>query len=493
MRTVVVFLVFVTWVPSLWATDWRAVHDKTIAAIDQLYDLEFAASEKFCNEVIAMAPGDPRGHFVKSMVYYYRMTFQGGAKNDTLYYAFLYHANKVETVCSSLLDQNPNDAKALSYLGGTIGYKGLAHYRRGEMVKAIWEGGKGYGLLERAYALDPQNGDAKMGLGLFQYMISQAPSEVHSLIELAGMSGDRARGLKLMEEASQHGLYAKQEAHRWLVEFYQGEDMPNRAMAHAQVLADRYQRNWWFQQSAADIALFQLHRPERAEQYLVRLSTMQTTPSSELYVHALGRLKLGYMCVLKERYAAAEQHYLSVINGPAEDAQKQDAAFQMGNLMDLQGRSSEAPEWYRRAGGRKDAQSRLSAAMKPAERAMLRIQNAYLAGENLRAIALTDSCRTAGALSSNRSLAISLYFQGTCLNECKQYGRAESVFLEALRYPEMDANVRPFCHWRLGQSYARQDKVAQAKDQWQRALAFDGYASEETLRRRVQREQAALP
>jgi tetratricopeptide (TPR) repeat protein len=493
MRTVLLFVVFVSWVPNVWSTDWRAVHEKTIAAIDHLYDLDFATSEKTCNEVIGMAPGDPRGHFVKSMVYYYRMTFQGGAKNDTLYYAFLYHANKVETVCSSLLEQNSNDAKALSYYGGTIGYKGLAHYRRGEMIKAIWEGKKGYGLLERAYALDPQNGDAKMGLGLFQYMISQAPSEVRSLIELAGMSGDRASGLRRMEEAAQHGLYAKQEAHRWLVDFYQAEDMPNRAMSHAQVLADRYQRNWWFQHTASDIALFHLHRPERAEPYLLRLSTMQTAQNNEQYVRSLGRLRLGYLNVLKERYVIAGQYFLSVVNGQAEDAQKQEAAFQLGNLMELQGRASEAPEWYRKAGGRKDAQARLATPMNVPERSMFRIQNAYLAGDNLRAIALTDSCRAAGALSSNRNLAIALYFQGTCLNECKQYGRAESTFLEALRYAEMDANVRPYCHWRLGLSYARQDKVAQAKEQWQRALAFDGYQSEETLRRRVQREQAALP
>jgi len=491
-RRVTIVFVFVVSMMQAHATDWTAVHEKTIAAIDQLYNLEFSNAEKLCNDVIGMAPGDPRGHFIKSMVYYIRMTFRGGAKNDTLYYAFLYHTNKVETVCTNLLDQNKNDVKALSYLGGTIGYRGLAYFRRGQMIKAIWEGKRGYSMLEQAHELDPSNGDAKMGLGLFRYMISQAPDEAAAVIKLAGMSGDRAGGLKMMEEAAQRGLYARNEARRWLIDFYQAEDMPNRAMSHAQQLADQYQKNWWYQQTAADIALNQLRKPDRAVPFLLRLASMPATENAR-YVHALGQLRLGFVDVLREEYSSAEQHYSIVYNGPAEEHQKHEAAYLIGNLNDLQGKPAEAAEWYRKAAGRKDAAARLSAPMTSAERAMFRIQNAYLASDWGRAIALTDSCRSAGVLSSNRCLAISLYFQGTCYNESKQYNRAETAFLEALRYTEMDLNVRPFCHWRLGQAYAKQDKVVQAKDQWLRALAFEDYTSEKLLRTRVRREQAALP
>lgn len=51
-------------------TDWKLVHDRTVQAMQHLYDLEFREAEHACNDVIKLAPGDPRGHFFKAMTYY---------------------------------------------------------------------------------------------------------------------------------------------------------------------------------------------------------------------------------------------------------------------------------------------------------------------------------------------------------------------------------------------------------------------------------------
>lgn len=186
------------------------------------------------------------------------MTFRGGASNDSAFWAFAWHADRVRSVCERLLEKNEHDGKAMFYLGGAIGYKGLAFVNRGEPHKAIWDGKKGYNLLEQAVEEDPTNYDAKMGLGLFRHLISKAPDALKSVISLAGLKGDRYGGLRMIEEAAAKGTYAKQEAKRWLAELYLEEDLPDLAITHLASPKNNYKKNWYLWYKYADVAAFQM-------------------------------------------------------------------------------------------------------------------------------------------------------------------------------------------------------------------------------------------
>lgn len=452
------------------STDWKLVHDRTVQAMDHLYNLEFRDAERLCNEVIKLAPGDPRGHFFKAMTYYYRMSFRGGATNDSAFWAFAWHADRVRTVCERLLEKNEHDGKAMFYLGGAVGYKGLAYVNRGESHKAIWDGKKGYDLLEQAVEEDPTNYDAKMGLGLFRHLISKAPDALKPVISLAGLTGDRYGGLKMIEEAASKGTYARQEARRWLAELYMDEDLPQRAATHLAVLKDAYKKNWYFWYRYGDVMAFQVRKVSEAEPAYRFLATIETSKEDMETAHFIASVRLGALDEARERYADAIKHYEHALALATTKERKEQAT----NLI----------SWVKR----------LSANEASDEVQMDRITNALTIGMYHRVVELGDSLRSTGTIKSEQLRRSLLYYMGSSCIEIGNYTRAEELLSLALRGSDDEQQqwVVPFSHYRLGVAYAKQDKTAAAADQYAKALEFEDYPSESLLRLRVRRESAKI-
>lgn len=442
--------------------DWKLVHERTDAALHYLYDLDFRKAESVSNEVIAIAPNDPRGHFVKAMVYYYRMSFKG-TRNDTAFGGFLYHAAKVEKVCDELLEQNENDTKAMFYMGGIIGFKGLTYFSRGENMKAVWDGKKGYTLLVDALELTPDNHDAKMGLGLFRYLISQAPESIRPLLKAAGAEGDRAGGLRMLEEAAAKGTYARWEARRWLADFYQDEDMPVRAASHLDVLAREFPNNWYIQRELADVRLYQLRQPDKAEAIYRRLLEMPILEYDTEQVRYSVRMRLAYADMIRERYAQARAWAEQARDKAPSAKLKEEAVKQIEAIDNLSGDPIQ------------------------------RVSNAVAAGAWMRTNVLADSLRALprGFLSQKND-AYAWYLQGAAYTELQNYGQAEECLRMALGKPEKEPWLEAYCCYRLGMVQARRGKASEATTWFQKAAGFSDYSGERTLRLRLARERAAL-
>lgn len=487
-----VLALIVVGAPAHAGIDWALVHDKTVVAIDQLYDLEFSAAENTCNEVIKMAPGDPRGHFFKTMVYYYRMSYRGGASNDSAFWAFSWHVDRVKQVCERLLDVNEDDGKAKFYMGGAIGYKGLAQVQRGETLSAIWDGKKGYDLLEEAVEQDEQNYDAKMGLGLFRYLISQAPSELQSVISIAGLKGDRMGGLRMLEEAAAKGTYGRQEARRWLFDLYQDEDAPDRALKHVGWLKDTYKRNWYFRVEYADIAAFQLRQIDKAEPVYRSMLDMPCAKVDEPYVRFLANYRLGTMLEARERYSAALDHFKR--------------AYHHANNVDRRRQALTAARWCDRlATGSTDATDAWARTLQnpptvndrqPSSEELIfdHVSNAFNVGLHERVVALTDSLRASKAVTTKVLSAQMYYCAGASCIELGQFARAEQYLRDAIQLAVDDrtAYLKPFCYLKLGVAAVRQDKTEIAQQHLETALTFKDFPSEKTLRLRVSREMGAI-
>jgi hypothetical protein len=171
--------------------DWARVHEVTLRGVNLIYDLEMARASVVFDTVIAMAPGDPRGYFFKSMVSFWTYTLRN-EEHD--FQRFMSMSDTVIRICDGLLDQNENDATAHFYLGGIHGYRGMAEQIHGSMVKAVMEGRKGYFELEEAVRLDPKLYDAQMGFGLFRYLVAKIPSGLAWIARIVGFEGDLEGG-----------------------------------------------------------------------------------------------------------------------------------------------------------------------------------------------------------------------------------------------------------------------------------------------------------
>jgi hypothetical protein len=148
--------------------DWAKVHVQTIRGIDQLYNLEFSDAAATFDGVIRMAPQDPRGYFFRSTVDYWIFMF---SKDPNAFDRFFAMSDTVIRLCETALDQDPNNWNAKFYLGGTYGFRGLMYQRDNSILKAVWDGKKGYSRLEECVQKKPDLIDAQMGFGLFTYLV----------------------------------------------------------------------------------------------------------------------------------------------------------------------------------------------------------------------------------------------------------------------------------------------------------------------------------
>jgi hypothetical protein len=72
------------------------------------------------------------------------------------------------------------------YLGGIYGYRGIVRSQENQIVRALWDGRKGYSYLEDAIEANLNNHDAEMGLGMFNYFVSRIPGSFRWMIKIMG-------------------------------------------------------------------------------------------------------------------------------------------------------------------------------------------------------------------------------------------------------------------------------------------------------------------
>lgn len=473
--------------------DWGKVHSLTMDAMSELYNLRFPESESKCNEIIQLAPNDPRGHFFKAMTYYYMTSFrQGGKMDKKMYNQFLGYSEKVEQICDKLLEQNDNDSKAQFYKGGIIGYRGLLRFMNNEeMMKAVWDGREAYNLLSDAVENDPKNTDAQFGLGLFNYLLTQAPGWVKPYIRMAGLKGDRIQGLKQMENAAANGIYSRSEARRWLSNFYAGLDgYEPRGAAHLKILADQYNQSWYLRSQLAQYYSGNLRRMDDAiTQYQKLFSTAQfARVITPLEVNAIASSGLGYCYYNKNNYDSSLKYYQRVLNEFSDPDFVPQAQYYCGLIYELRGNRTTALEYYKKIKEpSEDAKERLAKPLSEDDRLLYRVLNFFRAGEYANTI--SESEKVLATVKDNTLRSEAVYYSARALHEQKQWSNAEERYWLAIKENNDPKSwVKPMCYLRIGQVQVKQNKKSLAKENLETAKKFNGYESENSVKKSIERE-----
>jgi tetratricopeptide (TPR) repeat protein len=151
--------------------------------------------------------------------------------------------------------REPKSAEAWFYFAGA--YAPLVQWRvlRGERLAAAREGNRIREALQRTIQLDPTIQDAWFGIGLYHYYADVVPATVKFfrwLMLLPG--GDRAKGLREMLQAREHGQLLAGEADYQLHLLYLWyEHRTADAMALLKSLDERYPSNPLFLERLAEV------------------------------------------------------------------------------------------------------------------------------------------------------------------------------------------------------------------------------------------------
>jgi tetratricopeptide (TPR) repeat protein len=470
--------------PSKNTVDWISVHNITITGIDALYNFKFKDAEEKFDEVIKIAPNDPRGHFFKAMIYHYRYTF---LRVRTDFDKFIQLSDNVIETAENVLDKDKNNSNAMFYLGGIYGYRGIVRAQEKQIIRALWDGRKGYSYLEDAIEANLNNHDAEMGLGMFNYFVSRIPSSFRWMIKIMGFGGDRQKGLEELERAAANGIYANNEAKWWLSQFYIAEDEPERAFYFLDQLSKKYTQNPFYVQHHGNILLYWLRRADEAIVVLKKAILIQNSEAERFISASYNSIGDAYR--FTNNFAESIQWYKKYLNSKDIDSSsKENAYYRMGLCYELSGDRISAMQNYQNAGKNTDAQERLKMPLSHVDIILVKMSNHFDAGNYQDVINSANELMTISSL--NEDQRGEKYFRiGRAYFELGNFDESIEMFDHVLQIKKFKQNwILPNTHYRFGLAYLKVGNNQKAKQEFETALKFNDYTGERRIKFGIESE-----
>lgn len=195
------------------------------------YDLQFAASYEVLAEAAAADPRDPAPPRAIAAVTWMEALFSQGvatfeaftgeiSKSDVarpptpqqLAERFQRNIRQAGDLAQQLLART-DDADAHYQAGATDALAALYGASvEGRTVGSLTQGRRAVNAMERARERDPQKKETALLIGMSHYAISTMSWPARTMAKLSGMSGNREKGLALLEEAASPGAETQTDA-----------------------------------------------------------------------------------------------------------------------------------------------------------------------------------------------------------------------------------------------------------------------------------------
>lgn len=224
-----------------------AFAEHTRRGIEDVYNLRFENAEKEFRQLVELKPDHPAGPFFLAMVQWWKILID--LDNEEYDDAFHESLDHVIDLCDAMLDREDGDVEALFFKGGAIGFQGRLSAHRSQWLAAANAGRKALPIVREAAALDPDNYDVQLGLGIYNYYAEIVPREYPFVKPLMIFvpPGDREKGIGQLRLAAEKGRYASVEASYFLMQlYYQFEKNSQAALDIARDLHARFPDNMLF-------------------------------------------------------------------------------------------------------------------------------------------------------------------------------------------------------------------------------------------------------
>jgi hypothetical protein len=249
---------------------------------EALYNLDYEAARRRFRDIAAAFPAHPAGYELLAASLWLKTLnesrrLQASLYNNEGFYKekddkvdpkvqaeFRELTRKTEELCEARLKADPKDRDALYYLGAVEGLKAAW----GSMVErsfmsAMSNGKDSVNHHRDLIKLDPTYIDAKVTIGMYDYVVGALPPLVKLGATFIGYRGSKKRGIATLEEVARAGRSARDDAKTMLIALLKRERRYREAYNYASELAAKYPRNYLLKMEAAD-ALVSQAEAERA-------------------------------------------------------------------------------------------------------------------------------------------------------------------------------------------------------------------------------------
>jgi hypothetical protein len=243
---------------------------------DALYNLDYETARRRFREIATVFPSHPAGYELLAASLWLKTLNESRRLQASLYNNEGFYKEKDDKVdpkvqaefreltrrtkelCEARLKVNPKDTDALYYLGAVEGLKAAW----GSMVErsfmsAMTNGKDSVNHHRDLIKLDPTYVDAKVTIGMYDYVVGALPPLVKLGATFIGYRGSKKRGIATLEEVARKGNYARDDAKTMLIALLKRERRYREAYNYASELAAKYPRNYLLKMEAADALVSQ--------------------------------------------------------------------------------------------------------------------------------------------------------------------------------------------------------------------------------------------
>lgn len=379
MKKIKLFLVLISLLISSGFS--QQVTDKQIqVGLDKIYNFNWDDGFKVFNTIIKKHPDDPRGYHYKSIIF---LWYYLGNLNETNLDSFIYFSDKSLELANRKITQK-NTAE-LKYLIGSIYYnKSIAEARSGNYLQALWTSNQMKSNLEEAVKLKPDLYDAFLGLGLYNFALSQIPSTLEWAANLVGITADKELGLQYVNQTVKKGKLSKIDAQYYLSQLYSRVIVDHSAAKELlSNLVKRYPKNLLFNFSLAWVE-YELHDLDKAEKYLRYV--INANDSLYPFVVSNSNYLLGNVFFARNQFDSAKVYFQNYLKLSINDDYKGFSNYHIGLCDEITGNRKEAVKYFEKSSdGNSDIEEDLFA-----ERKGDQFEERKLTADEIRLIKLSN-------------------------------------------------------------------------------------------------------
>jgi tetratricopeptide (TPR) repeat protein len=276
--------------------------------------------------------------------------------------------DRIESVTNSaisLADQqikaNPNDANAYFARGYARGmHAAFITLVDHSYVAAARQGLASRNDSEQALRIDPNYADAKMAVGIQQFAVASLPRFIRIMVGIAGVGGNKEKGLTLLRDSAAHGIVTPIESRTALSLFLRHDGRYQEAIVVQKGLADQYPHDYLFCLEVANLTKDSGNGPAAIALYQQVIADAQkpgyfVEPRLHMAYWGLADTQRG-----QNQIAEAAQNYLLAASQPTcSDWLRRRAQLNAGQMFDLLHQRDKAVQQYQlaSAGGGDQSQS----------------------------------------------------------------------------------------------------------------------------------------
>lgn len=267
-------------------------------------------------------------------------------------------------ICNKRIDDDPNDKNAYFARGYAHGmHAAFITLVDHSFISAAHQGLDARNDSEQALKIDPGYADAKMAIGIQQFSVASLPRFLRFMVGIAGVNGNKERGLQLLREAAAQGVVTPIESRTALSLFLRHDGRYPEALAVQRGLAEQFPHDYLFQLEVANLTKDEGNGPAAIAAYESILADARKPgyffdPRLHMTYFGLADTQRG-----QNEIAEAAKNYLSAAAQPScSDWLRRRAQLNAGEMFDLLHNRNEAIKQYQQASAGGGDQSQADAA-----------------------------------------------------------------------------------------------------------------------------------